>query len=72
MYGVHVCSHNNFFVSFFSEILFCSLGIVPFVTATVVGVLAFVGTILTTAFIDKVTYQRSNEGLYLPYCMYKF
>ncbi len=47
--------HNDHFpCSFYSEPLFCSLGIVPFVTALVIGGLTLCGTTFTTIFIDKV------------------
>ncbi len=40
--------------SFYSEPLFCSLGIAPFVTAIVIGVLSLCGGIFITLFIEKV------------------
>ncbi len=40
--------------SFYSEPLFCSLGIAPFVTAIVIGLLSLCGTLFTTIFVDKV------------------
>ena len=45
----------RFFVSsYFSEILFCSFGIMPFVTLIVVGVCSFGGTIFIPSIVDKV------------------
>ncbi|XP_064402970.1 uncharacterized protein LOC135348622 [Halichondria panicea] len=41
-------------IYFYSEPLFCSLGIVPFVTALVIGGLTLCGTTFTTIFIDKL------------------
>ncbi|XP_064402973.1 uncharacterized protein LOC135348624 [Halichondria panicea] len=41
-------------IFFYSEPLFCSLGIVPFVTALVIGGLTLCGTTFTTIFIDKL------------------
>ncbi|XP_064403244.1 probable metabolite transport protein CsbC isoform X3 [Halichondria panicea] len=41
-------------IYFYSEPLFCSLGIVPFVTALVIGGLTLCGTTFTTIFIDKI------------------
>ncbi|XP_064403258.1 putative metabolite transport protein YwtG [Halichondria panicea] len=41
-------------VFFYSEPLFCSLGIAPFVTAIVIGVMSLCGTIFTTLFIEKL------------------
>ncbi len=46
--------HFNFLYSFYSEPLFCSLGIAPFVTAIVIGVLSLCGGIFITLFIEKV------------------
>ena len=54
-YRVLLSEVTCFFVySFFSEILFCSFGIMPFVTLIVVGVCSFGGTISTPSIIDKV------------------
>ncbi len=41
--------------SYYSEPLFCSLGIVPFVTALVIGGLILCGNIFSILVIDKVS-----------------
>ncbi len=38
----------------YSEPLFCSLGVAPFVTAIVVGVMSLVGAVFVTLFVEKV------------------
>ena len=40
--------------SYYSEPMFCSLGIIPFVTSVVNGGLAVCGSLFTSLFIDKV------------------
>ncbi len=56
---------NNLTASFYSEPLFCSLGIVPFVTALVIGGLTLCGTTFTTIFIDKVQYSHAHALLHI-------
>ena len=48
--------------SFYSEPLFCSLGVAPFVTAIVIGIMGLSGTLFTTFLVEKVFY----------FCIYLF
>ena len=53
---VDYCLHNNIKCSFYSEPLLCSLGVVPFVSSILIGILTLCGTLFTTGTIDKVYY----------------
>ena len=57
----HLLYRSNILYSVYSESLFCSLGILPFVTALVIGSMAICGTTFTTIFIDKVLQFLNHE-----------